>query len=307
MALTLAWTEGRVVGESASIVPLTFAHPAAAVPMTRWGFPLSTLVVGSMAPDFVYFLKLFPHGHFGHTLPGLLLFCLPVSLGVLWVFHRILTPSLVALSPTSGQARFVPLLDKPFYFTPFSRFVMVALGILLGSSTHIVWDAFTHAGDWGVAIFPGIGRTVALGPIGEVHGYTIGQYGSTLVGLALLIAWFVIWWRDAPRRNVRPRLSASTRVMRLALLGLVSLSFATIYSVWVTTGSNPSTEDIATYFLVAATSGGFVALVVHAIVDHRYGAIHSNPTHENPCVEALVRNREIRSDMETGAVHQDRS
>ncbi len=38
-------------------MPWTVSHPAAAAPFARWGLVLSALVVGSMAPDFVYFRK----------------------------------------------------------------------------------------------------------------------------------------------------------------------------------------------------------------------------------------------------------
>ena len=36
-------------------------------------------------------------------------------------------------------------------FTPISK---LALAIVFGSITHIVWDAFTHEGEWGMELVP---------------------------------------------------------------------------------------------------------------------------------------------------------
>jgi len=61
-------------------MPLTLAHPAAVLPAVRFrrrGLPFVPLVIGSVTPDFEYFFKLEPTGHFSHTVPGVFLFCLP--------------------------------------------------------------------------------------------------------------------------------------------------------------------------------------------------------------------------------------
>ncbi len=64
-------------------MPFTLAHPAAAAPLRRFGLVLSALVVGSMAPDFPYFLPGLPQDKFGHTLAGVFWFCVPAGLAVL--------------------------------------------------------------------------------------------------------------------------------------------------------------------------------------------------------------------------------
>jgi Domain of unknown function (DUF4184) len=57
-------------------MPLTFAHPAVALPLRkllgRWGF-LPALAIGSMAPDVPYFVPLGIDRHLGHSIPALLL------------------------------------------------------------------------------------------------------------------------------------------------------------------------------------------------------------------------------------------
>src|SRR5262245_44725270 len=71
-------------------MPFTIAHSAVALPVLRWlraPYAASALVVGTMAPDFEYFLRLRPFASISHTLPGLLVFCLPAGAAVLAAFH----------------------------------------------------------------------------------------------------------------------------------------------------------------------------------------------------------------------------
>ena len=64
-------------------MPFTVSHAAAALPFRRARLVTSALVVGTMAPDFEYFLPLKTHDTFGHTFPGILVLTLPVALLVL--------------------------------------------------------------------------------------------------------------------------------------------------------------------------------------------------------------------------------
>jgi len=78
-------------------MPLTISHPAAAVPLARSGLALSALVIGSMTPDFPYFFPFFPYGYISHSLIGLLIYCLPVGLFSLGVFHFLIKYPVLSL------------------------------------------------------------------------------------------------------------------------------------------------------------------------------------------------------------------
>ena len=39
-------------------MPITFAHPAAVLPLARTGLPLTALAIGSMVPDLPMFVRL---------------------------------------------------------------------------------------------------------------------------------------------------------------------------------------------------------------------------------------------------------
>jgi hypothetical protein len=67
-------------------MPFTLSHPAAAIPFLRTRLVPSALVIGCMVPDFEYFLRFAPEGGFGHSLPGVFVFDLPVAFIALWLF-----------------------------------------------------------------------------------------------------------------------------------------------------------------------------------------------------------------------------
>ena len=83
-------------------MPFTLAHAAAVIPLARRfprRFSLPALVVGSLSPDFEYFVRLRPVRSISHDLIGIPLLCLPTGLVVLLVFDRIMKRPLIQLTP----------------------------------------------------------------------------------------------------------------------------------------------------------------------------------------------------------------
>jgi len=101
-------------------VPFTLSHAAAVLPFRRRLIP-SALVVGALAPDFEYFLRLSPADRFGHTLLGAFMFTLPVALAVLWMFQRLIKVPVVQLMPDALQRRMANHIDA-FRFGPGKSF-----------------------------------------------------------------------------------------------------------------------------------------------------------------------------------------
>jgi hypothetical protein len=110
--------------------------------MRRW-LSFSALVVGAMVPDILNFVQTPLERNFGHTVPGLFLFCLPAGITVLWLYHALLKEPLLGLLPESHRARLQPYI-RPFYFFPAKRFLFILASLLVGAVTHIAWDSFTH-------------------------------------------------------------------------------------------------------------------------------------------------------------------
>ena len=241
-------------------MPFTLAHPAAVVPLRKLGpfFLLSPLVVGSMAPDFEYFLRQSPVAVVGHTLPGLFTFCLPLGLCVLWVFHRVVKDPVIDLFPAAHQEQLRSL--PSFSFTPPMRLTLIGVLIVLGAGTHLAWDGFTHVNGAAVEATPDLRISVFTVGSWEIRVYKLLQHGSTIVGMAYLLTAY-LRWAPQDRREPLPRARLSV-AKRLAVLGFIAL-VAMVAALGAAWGSPPRLDD-------AAALG---ALVVHAGLAGLAGAV----------------------------------
>jgi hypothetical protein len=211
-------------------MPFTFAHPAAAIPFTHWGLVLSALVIGSMAPDLMYFFCLSTRCQFGHTLTGLIIFCIPVGLVALWVFHTGLKYPLLSLFPISHQKRLLPIANQ-FRFFPWQRLLLIVLSLFIGALTHVIWDSFTHSDRWGVQQLPILNTTVIETTYGSIKGYKILQYISTLAGATLLLYFYWRWLKQATKESIQPstQFTFKTKLLIILVMGLSTGFLATIY------------------------------------------------------------------------------
>jgi len=204
-------------------MPFTLAHPAAALPFRKTRLVLSAVIVGSMAPDFEYFLRLAPQGRYSHSLPGLFLRALPVALAVLWLFHRRARFAIVRLLPNCVQQR---LVCSDFSFGNLRRFALLALSVMVGAFTHVLWDSFTHRRSWIVRHWPLLQREVVISwPIHRaVFVCILLQHLSGLIGMGILALWFAAWFRRTPPVHaVEAPLSRGTKIGILLLLFALSL------------------------------------------------------------------------------------
>ena len=160
-------------------MPVTPAHAALALPLSRAApaLPLAPLVIGTLSPDFEYLLRLSPTGRFAHSLLGLVVFCVPVSLLAWGMWHAIVRPAFVRLLPPGMAAR----MSECARGAPRSVSALAGLGALaafLGALSHVAWDAFTHANGWAVAYLPVLRGEANLGlPLG-VRWYKTLQHAA---------------------------------------------------------------------------------------------------------------------------------
>ena len=210
-------------------MPFTLAHPAAAVPLRRFGLVLSALVVGALAPDFEYFIMLAPHSRSGHQMPGVLLITFPAAFLVLWLFHACVKRGLVALLPIPAQRRLQPYLGR-FAFGDGRRFALIAASIALGIATHLLWDMFTHSGTLAYKHWMWLHTMMALPAVGARPVYKVLQYFSSLLGCLLLAGWIWRWWLQAPASDlpVRAEWSAGKRTAMLAAMAALPVLCALV-------------------------------------------------------------------------------
>ena len=179
-------------------MPFTFAHPLAVVPIARTKLAFSALVVGAMSPDFEYLIRMRQSIHDAHLLIGLLVFCLPASLLMLWLWHGLLKRPLLELLPRGQQGVLLPYRDRFSFGSP-KQFLLHCVAILIGAATHVGWDSFTHQWGWPVQQSGWMQELVIPMPVGEpIAPHKAMQYASSLGGMGLLL---LIYWRRFRRRE----------------------------------------------------------------------------------------------------------
>lgn len=178
-------------------MPFTLSHAAAVLPGIRRSGrgrgPLvaSALVAGSFAPDMTYYAdtavpEAMEFGEVTHSVWGVFTVDVLVTGAVVAVWLMLREP-LVALLPRAARGRVHTFLrgrprqpGRPVL----TEVVWFVLSAVIGSGTHVVWDAFTHHDRWGTELIPALNGSIGGHPV-----FQVVQYGSSAVALTVL-AWF---------------------------------------------------------------------------------------------------------------------
>lgn len=170
-------------------MPATFPSHAAAVLPCKLAWPRRfdgvALVVGSAAPDLYYPLS----GHVDvpatHNLPGLFWFSLPVTLVATFLIRRS-APVVAAHLP--ARPDWLALPDYGVLGRVRHRWYVTVYSALLGATTHLIWDGFTHyeesAQGWGVRLVPVLATEAWPG----VPWWLFAQHASTVLGAVAAFA-----------------------------------------------------------------------------------------------------------------------
>lgn len=186
-------------------MPFTFSHPAIVLPLSylpkRW-VSLTGLVIGSLTPDFEYFIRMKIKSNYSHTLSGLFWFDLPLGILLAFFFHRLVRNVLIDNTPRFLKGQFLTFKDFDWvgYFK--KNWVIVCLSVLIGAFSHIFWDSFTH--DTGYFVRR---MSILLTKVNFL-GYPISihkiiQHSSTLIG-AMVILFSIL---KLPKQEVRGKIN----------------------------------------------------------------------------------------------------
>lgn len=165
-------------------MPFTFSHPAIILPLTyfpgKW-FSLTGLVIGSLVPDFEYFLRMNLESNYSHTIGGLFWFDLPLGLLLAFLFHKVVKQSLFDNLPVFFRSRFSRF--RQFRWNEYFRknTYVVIISLFIGSVSHLFWDSFTHDQGYFAATIPVLTNTVDFFGV-QVPVLKILQHTSTLIG-----------------------------------------------------------------------------------------------------------------------------
>ena len=170
-------------------MPFTFSHPAIILPLTllskRW-ISITGFVIGSLTPDFEYFIRMNIRSDFSHSLLGVLWFDLPLGILLSFVFHNIIRNSFLDnfICKLKIDTDSLRNFNWNTYFK--NNWLKVIVSIIIGAYSHIFWDSFTHSTGYFVVNFPMLLDNISI--LGfQIKIYSLLQHVSTLIGGIVLI------------------------------------------------------------------------------------------------------------------------
>jgi hypothetical protein len=248
-------------------MPFTISHAAAVLPfskpLARWRL-LSATIIGSMVPDFGLLLPSRPPRIETHSAIGLLTFCLPVGLATFWIFQQLLKRPIMAVLPDAAHARWRHF-AAPAPITSITQWVLAACGVLVGATTHLVWDGFTHEGARGVRMVPALDD-----PVFDIGGHRLVgarllQDVSSVVGLVIVLAVVGYALRRGRVGEALPRsLTSRERHVWIAayVLMAVMLAGAFLWTRHPAVHAGKSLAIVVGNYAIAALRGVAAALLV---------------------------------------------
>jgi hypothetical protein len=244
-------------------MPFTVSHIVAVIPLyKKFGkyLSLSGLIMGSMAPDFEFFLRITLYGIWGHTVKGIFLFDLPISLILITVFHLWVRDTLLIFLPSQITARFLKYRGFDWMSYMRKNFLKVVFSVLLGIFTHFCWDNFTHEPDYvSPFYFETLNNTLKFGAV-KIKFYSFLQILSSIFGLAWFL--FALLLGSNCRKIVKEITHQRKFWISLVLLTLLLIGIRYLISL-------PNEKHFEHFVVV--TIGSFIyALVVLSIIKTKF-------------------------------------
>jgi hypothetical protein len=170
-------------------MPFTFSHPAIVLPLKKiLGKPLSLtgLVIGSITPDFEYFIRMKIQSNYSHSVLGLFWFDLPLGLLLTFIYHLIVRDQFISNLPKvlNGKLSAFKHFDWLTYFK--QNWIIVVVSIFIGAASHILWDDFTHPTGYFVCRIAWLNSEAVIFKI-HVRAYNILQQLSSLFGGIIVV------------------------------------------------------------------------------------------------------------------------
>jgi len=242
-------------------MPFTISHAAAVLPLRKLQLPLAAMMIGSMAPDFPYFLPGDLSRTNTHDLEGVFLACWPMGLAVWLLFVHLLERPSIELLPEPWRLR-IPHSDSSFTFRSLA---LASLGVIVGALTHVAWDAFTHGGTPMTRIFPLLSEDAFSVRGRSVPVYFVLQVLSSLLGLIALAWWALRLRHDKPKTRAvhLSRIPLSDRARIGILLVMIVISVAASLATYAAIAHAPFERRVF-HALITGMTAGLLAWCVAA-------------------------------------------
>ncbi len=247
-------------------MPFTLSHAAAVVPLARGPLVPAALVVGAMAPDVPYFVKVpryagawyepFVNATTTHHWPGALTVAVPTAAALLAVWWVVKAP-LAAL--VTRQRVGVPSDRSDERGGRVERAGWVVVSLVLGVATHVLWDSFTHGDGFLVERVDALREPAFAG----MDVARVLQHVSTVVGLVVLAVWAARAFARWRQRGGRVEVSRAGVVVLagVAVLGLAAAAFAVARDV----ERGESVEAMLVGLVTASGAAVAASLVLYAV------------------------------------------
>jgi hypothetical protein len=163
-------------------MPFTVSHVAAVLPFfpCRKLDPLA-LVIGSMAPDFGYYLQRFDLASRAHSLSGSLAIAFPMAV-IAWLAVKAGAKVIAGPLPDPDRAWLLAFLRST---PPSPAWCWVTTSLLLGIWSHTFLDSFTHASGWMVQRLSFLHDPWPL--------FKVLQHAGSLLGILILGVCYLVW------------------------------------------------------------------------------------------------------------------
>jgi hypothetical protein len=257
-------------------MPLTYlSHQAVVLPL-KLASPRTmngtALVLGSIAPDVEYYFRGYAIGTIGHTWPGQITFCLPVTLGLYWLVTRVIAVPLAAHLPAGGMFRLHDYALIARQLTGIRHWIVVCASALVGSSSHVLLDRFTggwstkyqSAGSWpppdllpSDAAWAIVQFAIWIG-LGAVTIVLLGRIGQQ----RLLRRWASI--DDRSPGELEPEVRSRPFAFWFPI-GLISLIGGTLATLFRKPGYHLHEYSTWIHIALCAGSGAFIGLVISSL------------------------------------------
>ena len=237
-------------------MPYTVSHAIISLPVcsfTRNKIPLFSVIVGSISPDFPYLLALSPTYAPGHSMLGVLIYCLVPSLIVLFFWYRWFE------IPTINLFH-LPRRQKKFET---SSYYLIIIGVLIGAYSHALWDATSHSYGAFVVANDFMHRERFSLPL-----YKWNQYGSGILGLILLTFWYIY----SVFKN-RQNAYQGYFVLGAGVYAVSILSFIVLANV---IHGSEALSEYAVHSAVGVLSGGIVGTIIYSLITHLSSILRAN-------------------------------
>lgn len=244
-------------------MPFTFVHPAIVIPFKKQlpkYFNITALILGSMAPDFEYFLRFKPRGEMGHTSLGVFYFDLPIVFIMAFLWNYIIKKTFILSLPHPFDKKLSYFVDKKSNVINIKYLIRFVFSALLGVYSHILWDAFTHKTGFFVTRIALLSNNIKIMNF-KIPIYKILQHGSTLIATIYIIIYIFSIMRYNPKKV--DYFGKSTKILYWSLIIFMTLLITT-YRILFTLNFF-SLRYFGIYIVSFISSGILSVLIISAI------------------------------------------